>query len=82
MDVLAAADRFCLIRLMDLLQAHIIATYLQLPGDEEGNGSRVECAVAQRTLELLEPAEVSFERVFLRRKKVSGSKRSFFRKIW
>lgn len=57
MDVLAAADRFCLSRLMDQMQNHIINTYLVLSGDDPDAGS--ECLVALKTLELLEPAEVS-----------------------
>ena len=52
MEVLVAADRFCMPRLIDLIQDHIITTYLSL---SVGND---DCVVATKALELLEVAEV------------------------
>jgi hypothetical protein len=59
MEVLSAADRFCMPRLMDLLQDHIVSHYLTLPTEELDN-SRSDCIVSMRALELLEVAEVTF----------------------
>ena len=56
-ELLAASDRFCLPRLMDLVQRDIVTRYLTL-STEEPDQSRSECMVSLRALELLEVAEV------------------------
>lgn len=62
-EILAAADRFCMPRLMDLVQDYIVSKYLTLSSaPEELDHSRSECIVSVRALELLEVAEVNSAR--------------------
>ncbi|OQV11532.1 Rho-related BTB domain-containing protein 2 [Hypsibius exemplaris] len=55
-EILAVADRFCLPRLMDLVQDYIVAKFLTL-STEDVDQSRSECIISMRALELLEIAE-------------------------
>lgn len=56
-ELIAIADRFCLPRLIDLVQEHITNKYLTLP-TSRSTDQLAEGRVAQYVLEVLEPAEV------------------------